>query len=90
MTDRIIKRDRKSNAMDFDKILQQVGHFGKYQKLRILFLMLGPLCGGIAVTSFIFTGKAIFRFMYLKRTHFYMCNINIHRLHNIDQCHFPI
>ena len=47
----------KSETMDFDQILQQVGHFGKYQKLRILFLMLGPLCGGIAVTSFIFTGK---------------------------------
>ena len=43
--------------MDFDQILQQVGHFGRYQKLRILFLLLGPLCGGIAVTSFIFTGK---------------------------------
>ena len=69
MTDRIIKRGRKSNAMDFDKILQQVGHFGRYQKLRILFLMLGPLCGGIAVTSFIFTGKVKLRFMYLKWKH---------------------
>lgn len=49
--------DGNHAAMDFDQILQQVGHFGKYQKLRILFLMLGPICGGIAVTSFIFTGK---------------------------------
>ena len=46
-------------AMDFDEILKQVGHFGRHQKLRILLLMIGPLCGGIAVTSFIFTGKKI-------------------------------
>ena len=52
-----MKMDGKFQEMDFDQILQQVGHFGRYQKLRILFLMLGPLCGGIAVTSFIFTGK---------------------------------
>ena len=49
--------DGNHDAMDFDQILQQVGHFGKYQKMRILFLMLGPICGGIAVTSFIFTGN---------------------------------
>ena len=45
--------------MDFDEILNHVGHFGRYQIIRVILLMLGPICGGIAVTSFIFTGKSI-------------------------------
>ena len=45
--------------MDFDQLLHHIGHFGTYQKIRILLLMLGPICGGIAVTSFIFTGNII-------------------------------
>ena len=46
-------------TMDFDQLLHHIGHFGTYQKIRILLLMLGPICGGIAVTSFIFTGNII-------------------------------
>jgi hypothetical protein len=45
------------DGMDFDNILRHTGDAGRYQKIRILLLMLGPLCGGIAVTSFIFTGS---------------------------------
>ena len=51
------KPTKDKAAMDFDEILNYTGHFGRYQKIRILLLMLGPACGGIAVTSFLFTGK---------------------------------
>ena len=67
--------------MDFDQILHHTGHIGKYQKLRILFLMLGPLCGGIAVTSFIFTGK--YQQEVMAGTHLYYYSIILHILKNI-------
>ena len=51
------KDNKDEPTMDFDEILQHAGHKGRFQKIQILLLMLGPLCGGVAVTSFIFTGK---------------------------------
>ena len=51
------KDDKNEPTMEFDEILQHAGHKGRFQKIQLLLLMLGPLCGGVAVTSFIFTGK---------------------------------
>ena len=56
---KMINKTPGRETMDFDQLLHHIGHFGTYQKIRILLLMLGPICGGIAVTSFIFTGNMI-------------------------------
>ena len=49
------KATRKS-AIDFDRVLQHVGPLGAWQFWHLFLLFWVPMCGGIAVVTFAFTG----------------------------------
>ena len=50
-----LQRTSKS-AIDFDRVLKHVGPLGVWQYLHLFMLFWVPMCGGIAVVTFAFTG----------------------------------
>ena len=48
---------KEINTLDFDRILEHVGPLGLWQFWHLLMLFFVPLIGGIAATTFAFTGK---------------------------------
>ena len=53
---------KQINTLDFDKILEHVGPLGLWQFCHLLMLFFVTLIGGIAATTFAFTGKIILEF----------------------------
>ena len=49
-------KKRSKNAIDFDGVLKHVGPLGTWQYLHLFLLFWVPMCGGIAVVTFSFTG----------------------------------
>ena len=49
------KATRKS-AIDFDRVLEHIGPLGAWQFWHLFLLFWVPMCGGIAVVTFAFTG----------------------------------
>ena len=49
-------KKRSKNAIDFDSVLKHVGPLGTWQYLHLFLLFWVPMCGGIAVVTFAFTG----------------------------------
>ena len=47
---------KQTKTIDFDKILEHVGPLGLWQAWILVMLCLVSLIGGIAATSFAFTG----------------------------------
>ena len=50
---------KKINTLDFDRILEHVGPLGLWQFWHLLMLFFVTLIGGIAATTFAFTGKIL-------------------------------
>ena len=46
----------RKGAIDFDRVLQHVGPMGAWQCWHLFLLFWVPICGGIAVVTFAFTG----------------------------------
>ena len=46
----------RKSAIDFDRVLQHVGPLGAWQFWHLFLLFWVPMCGGIAVVTFAFTG----------------------------------
>ena len=49
-------KQRSKNAIDFDKVLEHVSPLGTWQYWHLFLLFWVPMCGGIAVVTFSFTG----------------------------------
>ena len=50
---------KEINTLDFDRILKHVGPLGLWQFWHLLMLFFVTLIGGIAATTFAFTGKIL-------------------------------
>ena len=50
---------KEINTLDFDRILEHVGPLGLWQFWHLLMLFFVILIGGIAATTFAFTGKIL-------------------------------
>ena len=50
---------KKIATLDFDKILEHIGPLGLWQFWHLLMLFFVTLIGGIAATTFAFTGKIL-------------------------------
>ena len=46
---------QEKQSVDYDEILDQVGHFGKFQKIILLLLSCCSAAGGLVVVVFPFT-----------------------------------
>lgn len=48
-------RSRQAHAFDFNSVLEEIGHFGRFHWCQLLLLYVIALCTGIGVGSFAFT-----------------------------------